>query len=177
MEPIIRTSTGRQFHLLEPWRNDPNIGEIAHALSHLCRFTGHTDRFYSVAQHSVHVSHLVPPALAMHGLLHDAAEAYLGDVASPLKALLPQYRELEAHIQGWICRAYGLSQDMPEEVKAADQQMLVQEMHDLFPRQVATGEAPHALPWPIEPWTPAQAREAFLTRFAHIGLKDRRWAA
>lgn len=82
----IQTFTGKKFPLDKP---DPaliDIEGIAHALSLLCRFNGHCTRFCSVAEHSVHVAREIDLDLAMEGLLHDAAEAYLGDVHSPLKA-------------------------------------------------------------------------------------------
>src|SRR5579872_2947230 len=84
-QPWIQTASGLEFPLFEPRLDAINIEDIAHGLSMICRFTGQCARFYSVAEHSVHVSHLVPREDAAWGLLHDAAEAYLGDVASPLK--------------------------------------------------------------------------------------------
>jgi len=85
MNAWIQTISGRKFPLAEPDPNQIDIEDIAHALSMLCRFNGHCTQFYSVAEHSMHVSHEISNDLALAGLLHDAAEAYLGDVPSPLK--------------------------------------------------------------------------------------------
>jgi len=72
-----------------------DIEDIVHAQSLLCRFNGHNTRFYSVAEHSVHVAREIDPTLTMVGLLHDAVEANLGDVPSPLKTQLPRFKEFE----------------------------------------------------------------------------------
>ena len=74
---FIATYSGNRFYFDDIMANDVNIQEIAHALSHLCRFGGHVREFYSVAQHSVLVSLLAPPEHALGALLHDATEAYV----------------------------------------------------------------------------------------------------
>jgi hypothetical protein len=88
--PYIVTYTGRRFHFLDPKIDEISIEDIAHALSNVCRFTGHTKRFYSVAEHSCLVSALCDNRL--EGLLHDASEAYMSDLSSPLKMLVPDYK-------------------------------------------------------------------------------------
>ena len=94
--PWIATHAGRRFYFEAPHPDDVDITDVAHALSNLCRFTGHVNRFYSVAEHSINVSLLVPPEDALQGLLHDAHEAYIGDCSSPLKrAIGYDYRRLD----------------------------------------------------------------------------------
>lgn len=173
IQPSILTHDGAYFDLIHPERSALSIDAIAHALSQLCRFTGHVERFYSVAQHSVMVSRLVPPEHALEGLLHDAAEAVLGDVASPLKHLLPMYQAIEHQVEQAIWSRYGFSALAPE-VKWADLVMLATERRDLMPRAVRDGSewaelagieplAEHLVP--LASYT---ARELFIARFAEL---------
>ena len=124
----ITTLSGKFFDILKPEEYDFDIEEIASALSNICRYTGHVNTFYSVAEHSVLVSRIVPERLALAGLLHDASEAYLGDVSSPLKALLPEYKAIERRVQSAIADAFGLgdSLDHPA-IHEADKRMYWQE--------------------------------------------------
>lgn len=96
--PTILLLSGEYFDLAEPEACAFQVSDIAHALGNICRFTGHTQRFYSVAEHSVICSHMVPPEDAMAALMHDAAEAFIGDVSSPLKSLLPDYKAVEQRV-------------------------------------------------------------------------------
>lgn len=168
----IRTFTGR---LIDPCAPDPakiHIEDIAHALLLACRFLGHTDCFYSVAQHSAQVSELVPPSDALWGLLHDAAEAYLGDLPAPIKQAPGMwfYRSAEALLGRAVARRFGLPPEMPESVKLADRAVLGTEFGDVTtagdPEWIVAAcgceplESVHILPWP-----PAVAEDRFLPRF------------
>lgn len=179
MTPTILTNGGHYFNFLEPQACHIDIETIAHALSHICRFTGHTSTFYSVAQHSVLVSQLVPPVLALAGLLHDATEAYLGDVAAPLKALLPDYKLLEASIEAEVLGRFGLPAKLPPEVKIADRLALAIEQRCLMPahgdvwdceRELALATVAPALRQ-IVPVHCVVARKLFMARFREL------WAA
>ena len=130
--PWIETFTGKKFYLLEPRAEDVDARDIAHALGQVCRFAGHTRRFYSVAEHCVHVSRLCDPEDALAGLLHDAAETYIGDVTRPMKNALPGVREMEEKIRRVIFEAFGLKPEMPESVKRADLEMLWVEKKELM---------------------------------------------
>lgn len=168
MTPTILTATGRYFDLLDPEQCGFHIEEIAHALSHLCRFTGHVREFYSVAQHCALVSLQVPAEHRLAALLHDAAEAYVGDVSAPLKSLLPDYKAIEGRIERALLRAYGLDEVLPLEVKAADLVLLNTERRDLMPRdgRVWTSiEGVGTLNRVIKPMRPDDARDWYLFLF------------
>lgn len=135
----IQTFTGRAFYPLDPRPEDINLLDIAHALSMQCRFTGHLRRFYSVAEHCCRVSVMVKrlggtTEEALWGLLHDASEAYLVDVARPVKhtPLMQGYRDAEAGVTKAICQRFGLPPEEPSAVKTADKVMLAIEARDLL---------------------------------------------
>lgn len=171
METSIQLRSGFYFDLTSPESSVFSVDDIAHGLSHLCRFTGHTRTFYSVAQHSVLVSMIVPPALAMLGLMHDAAEAIVGDVAQPLKALLPEYKAIEQRVERAVLQRLGLPHVMPPEIKTADLRMLATERRDLLPScnfcwSILDGIEPVAQR--IKPWPPERARRLFLARYDEL---------
>lgn len=167
----ILTASGLNFDVANPNADLIDIEDIAHSLAHLCRFTGHTDRFYSVAEHSVRAAWHVAPEHQLEALLHDATEAYLGDVASPLKALLPEYRAIEARLEACIRQHFGLPATPSLAIKAADLAMLATERFHLMPANFDSwpqlaGVTPAA---PIfDTWTPSQARHQFLTAYKRL---------
>lgn len=170
MIPTVFTFSGKYVNFLEP--TNICIQDIAHALSNICRFTGHTKDFYSVAQHSVLVSFLCKPENAKYGLLHDAAEAYIGDISSPLKACLPDYKLIERNLLRNILLHYRLQpfDDLPEDVKYADLQMLATEKRDLLKTTenwpILEGIAPIADK--IQPLAPIQAKALFELRYREL---------
>lgn len=172
--PTILTINGEYFNLAEPEVSRFGIETIAHALSNVCRFAGHTKHFYSVAQHSVIVSEILPPEQALAGLLHDAAEAFIHDISSPLKSLLPQYQEIERRVEAAVFARFDLPLVLSPEVKAADRvafatekrDLLVQHDNDLAEWDIVRGVAP--LGHRIEPMLPREARTAFMNRYLEI---------
>lgn len=169
----IQTFSGRQFFPLEPRVEDVCIEDIAHALSNLCRYAGHVECFYSVAQHSLLVSRVVPREHALRGLLHDAAEAYMVDMPRPIKHSVGMefYRAAESRLQSVIYAAFGLSPQEPPCIKLADNQLLRTEQRDLMkPAPVAWQDTREGAlqDFLIEPLLPHAAERAFLSRFNHL---------
>lgn len=172
MRPTIMTAAGRYFDFIRPEASSIEIGDIAHALAHICRFTGHVRQFYSVAEHSWHVSHLVPRGHELAGLLHDAPEAFIGDVAKPLKMMLPGYALIEARVEAAVLGRFGLSAPLPDSVKDADRQMLRVEQVQAMPgagHDWGLGDlSPQAKLVRLEFWDPAEAAMMFLRRFEEL---------
>ena len=167
----LRTYSGRSVHILNPFPDEIHIEDIAHALSQTCRFGGHTPVFHSVAHHSVLVSELLEPNLALWGLLHDASEAYLHDITRPLKRALPNYAGLEARMMSAVCARFGLPPKMPAPVKTADNIVLATEFRDLFDEPISNcvlwaGAEP--MQWVITPLSPVAAKDLFLFRFDEL---------
>jgi hypothetical protein len=135
-QEYIRTYTGKKCWPVDPRIEDIDIKDIAHALSLLCRFTGHVREFYSVGDHSLRVSELCSTENKLWGLLHDASEAYLVDLARPVKRT-PEfgvpYRAVEGRLMKCICEKFNLSEGEPPEVKEADNRLLRTEQRDLMP--------------------------------------------
>jgi 5'-deoxynucleotidase YfbR-like HD superfamily hydrolase len=173
MRTDILTRSGRYFDFISPEGNVFDIEDIAHALSNLCRFTGHVSTFYSVAQHSVYVSYLVPEAYALQGLLHDGAEAFLGDVAAPLKRCLPDYKVIEKRVEAAVLSRFGLPTVLDGCVKRGDLCMLATEQRDLMPDhddvwewETIPGISP--LQERIVPLAPYFAKAQFMSRFEEL---------
>jgi len=150
-----------------------HIEDIASALSHLCRFNGHCTHFYSVAEHSVLCSLQVSPQNAMAALLHDATEAYVGDLIRPIKRFMPEFESLEDRIWLAVARKFGLPAVLPDEVHWADNSVLMAEARDLlnpvgeikFPYIDARPPAGLTL---TRPRSPSEAKSYFLSRFEEL---------
>ena len=167
----IQTFRRKSFYPANPIVDDIDIEDIAHALSMQCRFAGHTPRFYSVAEHSVHVSRHCPLELRLWGLLHDATEAYLVDVPRPLKPMLKGYVEIENNLMQAVIKRFDLlpAEHMPPAVKAIDNRILFDERAQLMGGPVK--------PWnfDMEPlgieirgWSPEIAEMQFLDAFDRL---------
>ncbi|MGV1766073.1 hypothetical protein [Rhizobium rhizogenes] len=162
--PSIMLASGNWFDLLDPWNSSFTIDDIAQGLSNICRFSGQCRRFYSVAEHSVYVSETVK-CFKLEALLHDAAEAFIGDITRPLKQLLPQYKEIEANVEDAIYRRFNLKPEAKEFIKAADLRVLAAEQAQLMPEGTDFWAFPSNVqpaPIEIEFLSPCAARELFL---------------
>jgi 5'-deoxynucleotidase YfbR-like HD superfamily hydrolase len=143
------------------------IEDVAHGLANTCRWAGQCERFYSVAEHSVLVSEIAI-GFELEALLHDAAEAFMGDIVRPLKQLLPGYKEIETKVQEAILMRFGLRMPLPQEVKEADLRVCeaekLQVMHDSSgPEQSFLSERVI-----VKYLKPEKAKRAFLDRYEHL---------
>lgn len=173
----INTISGKKFMYDNPREEDIDIEDIAHSLSMLCRYNGHIKKFFSVAEHSVLVSRYVPQEgkLPLWGLLHDAAEAYIGDLVTPLKHRLVQYMNVEEGVEATIFNKFGLEYDdfadeiIPPEVKEVDRRMLATECRDLLGSlhsEWIIVDEPYD--FNIVGYTPDIARITFMARFEEL---------
>jgi hypothetical protein len=178
--PYLQTVSGRWVNPFDPDPDQLDAGDIARALANLCRFGGHSRVFYSVAQHSVIVSQLVEQAggdaeAAFAALMHDATEAYLGDMPHPLKHRSPlgaAFKAAEEQLEQAIRDRFRINPDVPE-IKRCDRALLATE------RRAFSSER---WPWPelegVEPldveltaWSPDEAARAFAERYAELDAR------
>jgi len=169
----VQTFKGIAFYPLDPSPDDVEFEDIAHALSNTCRYNGHSNTYYSVAEHCVHASFLVPIEDAAWALMHDAAEAYVGDMVRPLKhsAGLSAFRDIEAKVMEAVCKRFNLPIEEPASIRHADLVMLATERRALFstpPRPWSTDVPPADIK--IRCWHPAEARVAFRARARQLCL-------
>jgi hypothetical protein len=170
----FRTHSGRRVHPLSPSPDEISIFDVAHALSQMCRFLGHTTEFYSVAQHSVLVSQHVPQEDALWGLLHDASEAYLCDLPAPIKRdpEMSIYRIAENRLMLAVCERYGLKPEMPASVMRADKILLATEFRDVTtmddPEWIKDECGTDPLDGFLLGWPPFVAEQRFLDRFEEL---------
>jgi len=164
--------TGKKFWPLDPKPEEVDIKDISHSLAFQCRFNGHVKTFYSIAQHSVLVSKLVPEDQALAGLFHDASETYTGDIISPLKRFLPpEFKEIERKIEDTIFEHFKITNINHAEIKKADKIALFTEMRDLMEQPPDKWEdqdlfEPH--PEKLVPLGPEEAKKQFLERYSEL---------
>lgn len=176
----MQTYTGKAFWPADPRPEEMFIEDIAHALSQQNRYAGHTRVPYSVAEHSVRVSWIVPAPVAFEALLHDATEAYLVDLPRPVKDLdkFPgtlgaqlgrEYKQLEDQLALVVAERFRLVLPFAAEVHHADQVLLATEKRDLMrPAPYPWITLPDPLPDVIQPWSPIAAKARFLARFRQL---------
>ncbi|MGN5374616.1 hypothetical protein [Sphingomonas hankookensis] len=166
--PTILLGSGHYFDLLDPDNSRFTLADIARGLGNACRFAGQCDRFYSVAEHTWLASFLVPPPLAFAALMHDAPEAFIGDVTRPLKSLLPTYKEIEQMIAAVIADRFLLGGQCEHAlVKRADLQLLAAEQQAMMPAHDDTWHCLAGIDVPaieFKHWSPADAAKNWLLR-------------
>lgn len=173
----ISLLSGGKFNYNKPEESDVTIDDIASALSNVCRFSGHLPRYYSVAQHLVNTSRIVPPEHAFDALMHDTAEAFTNDLPTPLKWALPIFKELEVKIESAMADKFGFNFPYHSSVKEADTIMLMLEKYYVKDDDSV---------WPayeewtkrrlskyrdlveLDSWQPRRAKREFLERFEEL---------
>lgn len=165
----IQTYSGNKFWPLEPRSEDVHITDIAHPLSLTCRYSGHCETFYSVAQHCIELTeygqdHGLAPEICFTLLLHDASEAYICDIPRPVKQMMPEYKLIERRLEECIFQAFKLPYPMPAIIGKLDLAMLCTEAKVLMKKPPepwgAMNEDP--LPITITPMSSAEAEAKFL---------------
>lgn len=174
----IRLRSGRYLDLRRPQPDQFTFADIAGGLSKICRFGGQCERFYSVAEHSYHCARqAMKDGLTIREqqcvLMHDAAEAFIGDIVKPLKIMLPDYAHLETLMENCILNKYDLDCD-PNLIREIDHAMLIAERRGMFSpdSETWTGEnSVRKLSVDFKFWTPNEAEEMFVWRARELGIK------
>jgi hypothetical protein len=157
------------YHPLAPCVEEVNIDDISHHLAFQCRYNGACEHYYSVAEHSFWCSTMVPPQYALEALLHDAAEAYLGDIIRPLKRMpqFAKYRELEELNERVIAKAFNLTYPWPACVKEADEDIATLEVTTIIKSEAhnycVNGVVPKNVH--LACWSPNYAKLKFRERY------------
>lgn len=170
---FMQTASGKSFRPTAPTADIIDIGDIAHSLSNICRFAGHTKHFYSVAQHSVIVANIIKDKGGdkrdqFHGLMHDATEAYLTDVPTPVKRLLTEYKPIEEKVYACIAQVFGLDPELPDIVHMADGIALATEAEALMINSHLWNLPYEAEDYDITHLSPIRARRLFLKKFKEL---------
>ena len=171
--PRIMLASGSWFDLLDPSNSQFTIQDIAQGLGNICRYAGQCSKFYSVAEHSLHVSSIAP-ANKLEALMHDAAEAFLGDVTRPLKQLLPRYKQIEKDVEKAIFARFGLDfgclvalKKIDLSVLAAEQEQIMPEGTDYWTRESGIAAAPIVVKF----LAPSVAANAFMRAFYRLNAE------
>lgn len=177
--PVILLQSGNYFNFLDPEGSSFTIEDIAHGLGMTSRFGGQCKRFYSVAEHSICASFHVAPEFAFAALMHDAAEAFIGDIPRPLKSLLLDYQRLERDIETAVLGRFDLTLPLPAEVKSIDLVMLATEQRQILDNYDEWAPIRGVVPLPIvlPCWTPQEAKAQFMHRFDALSVRTRKEAA
>jgi hypothetical protein len=169
----IRTFMGYQFFWHRIKENEYDIRDIAHALSMNCRWTGHVKRFYSVAEHCYYASMQAPDPHKLGALLHDASEAYVHDMPSPLKWFLAEkgftaMKDLEDEIDETIFKRFGVPYPVDPAIKLVDQRLLATEHRDLMPENSERKAMKEPYVFPVMCYSPEMAEQLYLKRFQEL---------
>lgn len=158
----VITLSGKRFNILQPDPDAIEISDLACSLARQARFNGHTRFFYSVGQHACLCAQASPTKeIALQMLHHDSTEAYIGDLVSPVKALLPDFHIIESRIQWAIAQKFDLEFPDSKIVKQIDRRLLATEVRDLITKDLHSWGIAEDEPYdfPVIPW-PSEVTEA-----------------
>ena len=176
--PTILLGSGTYFDFESPETSELTIEDVAYGLAFACRFAGQCVSrvtgqrvFYSVAEHCVRMTWIVPEELAYDALMHELGEATCGDTTGPLKSICPEYKAVEKRCEAAAYRRFGVQMSDPAAIKRADLVMLATEKRDLMPCRdevwpLCEGVQPSK--YPIVPWSPDAAAGAFLRQYKEL---------
>ena len=170
----LHTYKGIRFYPSAPQMDEIDIEDIGHALANVCRFGGHVKEYYSVAQHSVIVSNIIKPGFEKEGLLHDAPEAYIGDMVRPIKRVSEvgkAFKKVENIVAAAIMEKFGVGALDSDEVQIADDTILAMEARDILHGTkgwtlIRKDITP--LDWTIKPLPPKEAEKLFMNRYYEL---------
>lgn len=168
--PTIMLRSGAWFDFCAPADSEFTVDDIAHGLANICRYSGQCSRFYSVAEHSLLVSDTAT-GFEFEALLHDAAEAFLGDITRPLKQMLPEYKRIEAEVERAILERFGVQWPLPPQIKQADLRVLAAEQRQIMPEGTdgwVRGQKVEPAPVVVQHLSPDEAKRRFLERFDEV---------
>lgn len=168
--PTIMLRSGAWFDFCAPADSEFTVDDIAHGLANICRYSGQCSRFYSVAEHSLLVSDTAT-GFEFEALLHDAAEAFLGDITRPLKQMLPEYKRIEAEVERAILERFGVQWPLPPQIKQADLRVLAAEQRQIMPEGTdgwVRGQKVEPALVVVQHLSPDEAKRRFLQRFDEL---------
>jgi hypothetical protein len=169
----IKLLSGGWFDFVDMEQSKYTIEDIAHNLSMICRFNGSVRKHYSVAQHAWIVSHMMAEGKELQGLVHDNEEGVMGDMSSPLKRIMPAYKQLGNKVEAYMLKQLGLTFPLHSSVKLNDLRLLAAEIRDLQPESSDWGGIIDIEPYEkkIVPWSAKKAKEKYLERFYQLTEK------
>ena len=174
MKPFIELYSGLPFWYDKLDENTYDINDIAHALSMQCRYNGHCNYFYSVAEHCIlmfdyaqYTLNITDNNILRTILMHDASEAYLSDIPRPLKQLLPDYIKVEKELENVLAKEFKLIYPFPEIVKELDNSMLKVERNHVkvWTDNIWSSDHLPLLPIKLKGWTPKKSEKEYLQRY------------
>jgi hypothetical protein len=178
----ITMTTGRVFDFSNPSACEVTIEDVVVPLAHVCRYAGQVPlgRWYSVAQHAVNASRIVPPDHAWDDLMHDTAEAFTNDIVTPLKVQVPLFKDIEVAIESAMAQRFGFTYPLAPPVVLADAQMLALEMKYIRGFDPEHYDHLHGVPYEhllplvdLQSWAPEVAHARFMERYEELRPGDR----